>query len=142
MAGLFVFWTNSGARVPEGLRLSPNRGKFALMDGTQAAAIHQALVAVQHAVTSMTFPSCDQEDLIEAIDQIEEQLHTTHPNLALMCRFLNSVARSLRHATPAWRSRTRSARPECPAPGSRVSDHPDATHAARAAQGARPLRAP
>jgi pyruvate/2-oxoglutarate dehydrogenase complex dihydrolipoamide acyltransferase (E2) component len=66
------------------------------MDGTQAAAIHQALVAVQHAVTSMTFPSCDQEDLIEAIDQIEEQLHTHHPNLAVMCRFLNSVARSLR----------------------------------------------
>ena len=66
------------------------------MDGTQQAAIHQALVAVQHAVTSMTFPSCDQEDLIEAIDQIEEQLHTRHPNLAVMCRFLNSVARSLR----------------------------------------------
>jgi len=96
MAGLFVFWTNSGARVPEGLRLSPNRGKFALMDGTQAAAIHQALVAVQHAVTSMTFPSCDQEDLIEAIDSVEEQLHTGHPNVALMCRLLNSIARSLR----------------------------------------------
>ena len=43
------------------------------MDGVQQAAIHQALVAVQHAVTSMTFPSCDQGDLIEAIDQVEEQ---------------------------------------------------------------------
>jgi pyruvate/2-oxoglutarate dehydrogenase complex dihydrolipoamide acyltransferase (E2) component len=66
------------------------------MDGTQQAAIHQALISVQHAVTSMTFPSCDQEDLIEAIDRVEEQLHSSHPNLALMCRFLNSIARSLR----------------------------------------------
>jgi hypothetical protein len=66
------------------------------MDGTQQTAIHEALVAVQHAVTSMTFPVCDQEDLIEAIDRVEEQLYTSHPNLALMCRFLNSIARSLR----------------------------------------------
>src|SRR5262245_8412013 len=29
------------------------------MDGTQLAGIHQALVAVQHAVTSMTFSNCD-----------------------------------------------------------------------------------
>jgi pyruvate/2-oxoglutarate dehydrogenase complex dihydrolipoamide acyltransferase (E2) component len=66
------------------------------MDGTQQAAIHQALVSVQDAVTSMTFPSCDQDDLIEAIDRVEEQLHNNHPNLALMCRLLNSIARSLR----------------------------------------------
>jgi hypothetical protein len=66
------------------------------MDGRQQTAIHQALVSVQQAVTSMTFPSCDQEDLIEAIDRVEEQLHNGHPNLALMCRFLNSIARSLR----------------------------------------------
>ena len=44
----------------------------------------------------MTFPLCDKQDLIEAIDGVEEQLHTHHPNLALMCRFLNSIARSLR----------------------------------------------
>ena len=66
------------------------------MDGTQQTAIHEALVAVQHAVTSMTFPSCDQEDLIELIDRIEEQLHLRHPNVALVCTFLNSIARSLR----------------------------------------------
>jgi hypothetical protein len=80
----------------QGLRLSSNGFKFRLMDGAQQAAIHQALVSVQLAVTSMTFPSCDQGDLIEAIDQVEEQLHNHHPNLALMCRFLNSIARSLR----------------------------------------------
>jgi hypothetical protein len=80
----------------EGLRLWSNGVQIGVMDGAQQAAIHQALVCVQHAVTSMTFPSCDQDDLIEAIDRVEEQLHTTHPNLALMCRFLNSIARSLR----------------------------------------------
>ena len=66
------------------------------MDGEQQAAIHQALVSVHLTVTSMTFPLCDQEDLIEAIDSVEEQLHHLHPNLALMCRYLNSIARSLR----------------------------------------------
>ena len=83
-------------RRAQGLRLLSNGFKFSFMDGTQQAAIHQALVSVQLAVTTMTFPSCDQEDLIEAIDRVEEQLHTNHPNLALMCRFLNSIARSLR----------------------------------------------
>jgi len=66
------------------------------MDGTQQAAIHQALVAVQEAVTTMTFPSCDQGDVIELIDRVEEQLHSVHPNLPMMCTFLNSIARSLR----------------------------------------------
>jgi len=66
------------------------------MNGTQQTAIHEALVSVQHAVTSMTFPRCDQDDLIEAIDRVEQQLHASHPNLALMCQFLNSIARSLR----------------------------------------------
>jgi pyruvate/2-oxoglutarate dehydrogenase complex dihydrolipoamide acyltransferase (E2) component len=66
------------------------------MDGTQQAAIHQALVAVQHAVTSMTFSGCDQDDLIEAIDAVEEQLHAKHPNATLITHFLNSIARSLR----------------------------------------------
>jgi hypothetical protein len=66
------------------------------MDGAQQAAIHQALVEVQQAVTSMTFSSCDQDDLIEAIDRVEQQLHTKHPNASLMCQFLNSIARSLR----------------------------------------------
>ncbi len=66
------------------------------MDGTQLAAIHQALVAVQQSVTSMTFPSCDQEDLIELIDRVEGELHSNHPNVPLMCTFLKSIARSLR----------------------------------------------
>ena len=66
------------------------------MDGTQQAAIHEALVAVEHAVTSMTFSGCDQDDLIEVIDRVEEQLHAKHPNATLISQFLNSIARSLR----------------------------------------------
>ena len=66
------------------------------MEGTQLAAIHEALVAVQQAVVTMTFPSCDQLDLIELIDRVEGELHAMHPNLPLMCNFLNSIARSLR----------------------------------------------
>ncbi|HEY6484651.1 MAG TPA: hypothetical protein VIY54_14090 [Steroidobacteraceae bacterium] len=66
------------------------------MDGTQQTAIHQALVTVQQAVTQMTFPSCDQGDLVELIDGIEEELRARHPNVQRMCTFLNSIARSLR----------------------------------------------
>ena len=95
MAGLF-FWASHAADGGRGLRASPKGVQILSMDGTQQAAIHQALVEVQQAVTSMTFPSCDQEDMIEAIDRVENELHTTHPNIALMCRFLNSIARSLR----------------------------------------------
>jgi hypothetical protein len=66
------------------------------MDGQQLTAVHRALVAVQEQVVTMTFPSCDQEDLLELIDRIEGELRAAHPNLPLMCTFLNSIARSLR----------------------------------------------
>jgi pyruvate/2-oxoglutarate dehydrogenase complex dihydrolipoamide acyltransferase (E2) component len=67
-----------------------------MMNGETQAAIHQALTSVQSAVMGMTFPLCDQQDLIELIDRVEEQLHCSHPNTTLMCNFLNSIARSLR----------------------------------------------
>ncbi len=66
------------------------------MNTEQQALIHRALVSVQDAVTGMTLPRCDQEDLIELIERVEEQLHSSHPNTALVCNFLNSIARSLR----------------------------------------------
>ncbi len=44
----------------------------------------------------MTFPSCDQEDLIRPSTRVEEQLHTNHPNLARHVPLPESVARSLR----------------------------------------------
>jgi hypothetical protein len=66
------------------------------MNGAQVSTIHQALVSVQHAVTLMSFPSCDQEDMIELIDRVEDELRSPHPNLGLVANFLNSIARSLR----------------------------------------------
>ena len=66
------------------------------MNGEHLDSIHQALTAVQQAVLTMTFPSCDQEDVVELIDRIEAELHTGHPNTAVVCTFLNSIARSLR----------------------------------------------
>jgi hypothetical protein len=71
------------------------------MNGEQLEHIHKALVAVQHAVTSMTFSSCDQEDVCELIDRVESELHSSHPNVPLMCNFLNSIARSLRNQPEA-----------------------------------------
>ena len=87
-----------GATSPLFFCLAPARQRVQIhdMDGRQLAAVHEALVAVQQAVVTMTFPSCDQEDLIELIDRVEGELHAAHPNLALMCTFLNSIARSLR----------------------------------------------
>ena len=66
------------------------------MDGEHLDAIHQAMVAVQEAVLTMTFPRCDQEDMVELIDRVEAELRASHPNVPLMCTFLNSIARSLR----------------------------------------------
>ena len=80
----------------EYVALVPRRVQIPAMDGTQQTAIHQALVTVQQAITSMTFPSCDQGDLIELIDRVEEELHSAHPNVTLVGTFLNSIARSLR----------------------------------------------
>lgn len=66
------------------------------MDGEHLEAIHRALSAVQQAVLTMTFPSCDQLDVVELIERVEFELHSLRPNVALMCTFLNSIARSLR----------------------------------------------
>jgi hypothetical protein len=66
------------------------------MDGEHLEAIHQALSSVQQAVLTMTFPSCDQLDVVELIERVEAELHAQHPNVPLMCTFLNSIARSLR----------------------------------------------
>jgi hypothetical protein len=71
------------------------------MDGAQLAGIHQALVTVQHAVSAMTFSSCDKDDVIELIDRVESELHAPHPNVPLVGNFLNSIARSLRNQPEA-----------------------------------------
>jgi len=71
------------------------------MESSQLDAIHAALVAVQRAITSMTFSSCDKDDVIELIDRVESELRSAHPNVPLMGSFLNSIARSLRNQPEA-----------------------------------------
>jgi hypothetical protein len=66
------------------------------MDGSNVTAIHEALVRVQGAVDTLTFPSCDKADLHELIDRVEFELHAKRPNVTLVGMFLNSIARSLR----------------------------------------------
>jgi len=66
------------------------------MSPAQQNSIHQALLSVQQALSTMALPGCDQGDLLELVDRLEEQLRSQHPNLATMGTFLNSIARSLR----------------------------------------------
>jgi hypothetical protein len=58
--------------------------------------IHQALLAVHDTVGTLTFPRCDQEDVLELIDRVESELSASHPNIQIIDTFLNSIARSLR----------------------------------------------
>src|SRR5215831_9046187 len=86
------FFARTILRPPPGkLHWAREGFKFHRMDGAQQAAIHRALVTVQRAVTTMTFPSCDQGDVIELIDRVEEELHSPRPNVTLMGTFLNSI---------------------------------------------------
>jgi hypothetical protein len=69
---------------------------------TQALSeIHQALAAVHDAVGTMTFPSCDQDDMFELMDRVEAELSAAHPNTRVIGTFLNSIARSLRNQPEA-----------------------------------------
>ena len=63
--------------------------------------IHQALLAVHDTVGTLTFPRCDQEDVLELIDRVETELSASHPNIQIIDTFLNSIARSLRAAPEA-----------------------------------------
>ena len=66
------------------------------MEAIHLNGIHQALSAVHETVGTLTFPRCDQDDVFELIDRVESELGSSHPNVSLMCTFLNSIARSLR----------------------------------------------
>ena len=66
------------------------------MEAVHLNGIHEALCAVQHTVGTLSFPRCDREDLFELIERVESELSGDHPNIQLMCTFLNSIARSLR----------------------------------------------
>ena len=71
------------------------------MNTQELTEIHQALAAVHDTVGTLTFPRCDQDDVFEAIDRVESELHASHPNVQVIGTFLNSIARSLRSHSEA-----------------------------------------
>ncbi len=58
--------------------------------------IHRTLAAVHDTVGSLQFNGCDQDDVYEAIERVESELSSGHPNVQIVDTFLNSIARSLR----------------------------------------------
>lgn len=78
------------------LALLARLGQIGPVEAAHLNGIHQALSAVHETVGTLTFPRCDQEDVFELIDRVESELTSNHPNVQIMCTFLNSIARSLR----------------------------------------------
>lgn len=66
------------------------------MNTQELTEIHQVLAAVHDTVGTLPVPRCDQEDVLEAIDRVESELASSHPNVLVIGTFLNSIARSLR----------------------------------------------
>jgi hypothetical protein len=78
------------------LQIAGLGSKVARVNQQELAEIHQTLAAVHDTVGSLTFPSCDQDDVYELIDRVESELASARPNVQIIDSFLNSIARSLR----------------------------------------------
>jgi hypothetical protein len=78
------------------LQIPGLQSKVARVNQQELTEIHQTLAAVHDTVGSLTFPSCDQDDVYELIDRVESELASAHPNVQIIDTFLNSLARSLR----------------------------------------------
>jgi hypothetical protein len=78
------------------LALIGGRDQSSHVNTQELTEIHQALAAVHDTVGTLTFPRCDQDDVFEAIDRVESELSSSHPNVHIIGTFLNSIARSLR----------------------------------------------
>lgn len=92
---------NGGPHSPR-LHDAARESKVTSVNQQELTEIHQTLAAVHDTVGSLTFPSCDQDDVYELIDRVECELASPHPNVQLIDTFLNSLARSLR-AEPSAR---------------------------------------
>lgn len=84
-----------------GLRNALRGYKVGGVNTQELTEIHKALAAVHDAVGTLTFPSCDQDDMFELMDRVESELTASHPNAQVICTFLNSIARSLRNQPEA-----------------------------------------
>src|SRR5262245_52421487 len=85
----------------ERLRVRILGSRVLTVNTQELTGIHQALLAVHDTVGTLTFPRCDQEDVLELIDRVETELSASHPNIQIIDTFLNSIARSLRAAPEA-----------------------------------------
>ena len=89
------------AHARRSLRTGIARSTVSFVDTQALTEIHQALAAVHDTVGTMTFPSCDQDDMFELMDRLEAELSAAHPNTRIIGTFLNSIARSLRNQPEA-----------------------------------------
>ena len=56
---------------------------------------------MHEAVSTLTFPGCDRDDMFELMDRVGSELAAAHPNIQVIGTFLNSIARSLRNQPEA-----------------------------------------
>lgn len=58
--------------------------------------VETALTSVHESLRSARFDSCDQSDVEELIERVEQELDAATPNVQVIGMSLNSIARSLR----------------------------------------------
>ncbi|MET0987460.1 MAG: hypothetical protein ABW034_18865 [Steroidobacteraceae bacterium] len=62
----------------------------------QLKEVEVALTSVHESLHGAKFDSCDQSDVEELIERVEQELEHHVPNAQVIGTFLNSIARSLR----------------------------------------------
>jgi hypothetical protein len=62
----------------------------------QLKEVEVALTSVHESLEKVTFDACDQSDVEELIERVEQELESRTPNMHVIGTFLNSIARSLR----------------------------------------------
>ena len=62
----------------------------------QLKEVEAALTSVHESLRGAQFGGCDQDDIEELIERIEQELEARVPNMQVIGTFLNAIARSLR----------------------------------------------
>ncbi len=61
--------------------------------------VEAALTSVHEVLEGAQFDACDQSDVEELIERVEQELDALQPNVQVIGMSLNSIARSLRNQT-------------------------------------------
>lgn len=64
---------------------------------TRLKEVEVALSSVHEALQRASFDACDQSDVEELIERVEQELDAPQPNVQVIGMSLNSIARSLRN---------------------------------------------